>query len=88
MLSIQNRCSKSDRPKLLLVGMDARNALKELLSVTEQTSVMIQIVHNDFESTLPNGLQKIRSDLVALLGNDLKGRLDSGRVVHVHQMSA
>src|SRR5206468_11394395 len=84
----QSLCSRADRPKLLLVSIDARNALEELLSVAEQASVMIQLVHNDFESTLPNGLQKIRSDFVALLGNNLKGRLDSECLVHVHQICA
>src|SRR6202021_399643 len=59
-------------------------ASHEVFTVTEQVPIMTQIVDRYFKSTLPNGIDIGRHNVISLFWHNLKRPFDSEGVVDIH----
>src|SRR5262249_5594325 len=71
--------------KLFGIVVDFLGMPEKLLLIPKQVAVMIESLDIDLEPALPHGIQVCWRDLIALLGDDLKRRLDPKGIIDIHQ---
>src|SRR5260370_5673865 len=84
--AIQHRRAKALCPVLLSIAIDKGNPALELFPLVKKPSVVVQVLYANFKSAIAKEVQEFGRDRISTLGNDLKGRFDSERLIDIKQL--
>src|SRR5689334_16384548 len=84
--AVKHGRTKAFRAIRVCIAVDETGPAHEFFPVIEEAAVMVQVLDHDFETPILDGLEKSRTYLIAILGNDSESGFDAKCIIYIHQI--